>query len=128
MKKDFDKWNLLKKEINDKDNIDIFCNQREIWWCSLGLNIGSEEDGKNELFERPILILKVFNKRILRVAPLTSSYKNDEHHFGIKYNSREGSVILSQIKTISSCRLSRKLCRLEEKQFLKILEKIRNSV
>lgn len=126
--KDFDKWNNLKKSINTKDGIDIYCNQREIWWCSLGLNIGSEEDGKNELFERPILILKVFNKNILRIAPLTSKFKNDEHHTGIKYHDREGSVILSQIKTISSKRLSRKLCRLDKKQFNLVLEKIKQNI
>ncbi|MFA5871014.1 MAG: hypothetical protein WC842_03995 [Candidatus Paceibacterota bacterium] len=56
-KKDFDSWNIQKKKINTREKV-IFCNIREIWWCSLGVNIGSEEDGKNELFERPVLILK----------------------------------------------------------------------
>lgn len=127
MEKNFDEWNKLKKDIHHRE-IEIFCNQREIWWCSLGLNIGSEEDGKNELFERPIVVLKVFNRNMLRVAPLTSRCKEDDHHVSINYNNRTGSVILSQVKTISSKRLSRKLCRLDVGQFLKVMEKLKNTL
>jgi hypothetical protein len=39
MRKDFDKWNNKKKEINNQDFFDLFFHEREIWWCSLGLNI-----------------------------------------------------------------------------------------
>jgi len=117
----------MKKEINNKET-NIFCNSREIWWCSIGLNIGSEEDGKNELFERPVLIIKVFNRDILRVVPLTSKYKNDKNHIQIKYNDRVGSIIISQIKTISSKRLSRKLCRLDKKQFEDVVLGIKDSL
>lgn len=120
MNKDFDSWNQIKKKVQDKK--DIYCNAREIWWCALGLNVGSEEDGKNELFERPILILKVFNHQMIRVAPLTSKQKDDAHHFAITYDDRNGSVILSQTKTISSKRLSRKLCRLDKAQFESVVK------
>jgi len=60
MPKDFDCWNEIKKGIDGREKI-IFCNKREIWWCSLGLNVGVEEDGKNQLFKRPVLVVKVFN-------------------------------------------------------------------
>ena len=74
MAKNFDSWNKIKKQVDER-KINIFCNQREIWWCSLGLNVGSEEDGKNELFERPVLIINVFNRDMIRVSPLTSKNK-----------------------------------------------------
>ena len=127
MKKDFDKWNNLKKKLND-DERKIFCNEREIWWCSIGLNVGSEEDGKNEFFERPILIEKVFNLNMIRAIPLTSQVKNDENHFAIKYLEREGSLILSQMKTISTKRLSRKMGRLDEPQFESLKAKLRGYI
>lgn len=127
MEKDFDKWNELKKVLNNKQNV-AFANSREIWWCSIGVNIGTEEDGKNELFERPVIILRVLNKNTLRVAPLTSKEKLNEHYFTISYHGRVGAVILSQIKTISTKRLSRKLARLDKKQFEKLREKIKNSI
>ena len=125
--KDFDKWNELKKVLNKKQNIP-FANKREIWWCSVGINVGTEEDGKNELFERPIIILRVLNKNTLRIAPLTSKEKSDNHHFPISYLNRKGSVILSQIKTISSRRLSRKLTRLDKKQFEELINKIKDVI
>ncbi len=125
--KDFDSWNEIKKKVHARERV-VFCNMREIWWCSLGVNIGSEEDGKNELFERPVLVIKVFNTSILRVIPLTSKQKEDEHHVSVSYNNRIGSAILSQIKTISTKRLSRKLCRLDEVQFKKVIERIKEGI
>ena len=126
MIKDFESWNNLKKDIQNRD-VKIFCNQREIWWCSIGVNVGSEEDGKNELFERPVLVIKVFSKDMIRVAPLTSKIKSDENHETISYHERGGSVIVSQIKTISTKRLSRKLCRLDKNQFGRVIYKIQTS-
>ena len=47
--KDFDKWNIIKKQVNTKEVIrDLFFYEREVWWCSLGLNVGYEQDGKND--------------------------------------------------------------------------------
>ena len=127
MPKDFDSWNQIKKKIDEGEKL-IFCNQREIWWCSLGLNVGVEEDGKNQLFERPVLVIKVFNQRMIRVAPLTGRDREDKYHITISYNNRTGSVILSQMKTISSKRLSRKLCRLDEKQFAKVIDRLKENL
>ena len=60
--KDFDKWNIEKKKI-DYNIKNILPKKREIWWLSIGLNVGVEEDGKNNNFEQPILVMKVFNKQ-----------------------------------------------------------------
>ena len=117
----------IKKQINER-GVTPFCNPREIWWSSIGLNVGSEEDGKNELFERPVLIINVFNRHMIRIAPLTSKNKEDKHHVAISYNHRAGSVILSQTKTISPKRLSRKLCRLDNKQFTKIINRLKTNI
>jgi hypothetical protein len=63
MQKDFDKWHNKKKKL-DKNKIDynFFYHEREIWWSSIGLNIGVETNGKSDHFERPVLIVKKFNK------------------------------------------------------------------
>ncbi len=50
--KDFDGWNSSKKLVDISDR-QVFGYPREVWWCSLGVNIGAEVDGKNEEdFER----------------------------------------------------------------------------
>ncbi len=58
MQKDFDRWNNQKKVIQQLNNQGILFSEREVWWCALGENIGDEENGKNELFERPVLIIR----------------------------------------------------------------------
>lgn len=42
---------------------EILFYEREIWWCSLGVNIGFEQDGTNDLFERPVLVIKKIQPR-----------------------------------------------------------------
>jgi len=41
VEKDFDKWNMKKKKL-DKNKRDLLFKEGEIWWCSLGVNIGEE--------------------------------------------------------------------------------------
>lgn len=127
MSKDFDGWNELKKSIDAESNV-LFCNPREIWWASVGLNIGSEENGKNSLFERPVLIIKVFNRHMARIVPLTSNIKNDRHRIEISFNEIINSAIISQTKTISTKRLSRKLGKLDENQFKTVVRMIKKEV
>ncbi len=127
MQKDFDVWNEIKKNLNGKMRVP-FCYSREIWWCSLGVNVGSEEDGKNNMFERPVLIIKVINKDMIRIVPLTSKIKADPQHVPIKYEGRIGTLRLSHLKTISTKRLSRKLCTLDEIQFSKVITAIINDL
>ena len=56
MKVSFDIWNEVKKLTHARDDIaEIFFYEREVWWCRLGANVGFEQDGKGEHFQRPIL-------------------------------------------------------------------------
>lgn len=65
MKKDFDKWNIEKKIVDARVvNKNLFFYAREIWWCSTGLNVGVESNGKHDNFERPMLIVKKFNSEL----------------------------------------------------------------
>jgi mRNA interferase MazF len=127
MQKNFDAWNNLKKEIQTKD-IRRFCDPREIWWCSIGINIGSEEDGKNKLFERPVLIIRVFNRHMVRIVPLTSKIKDDKNHHPVAHEETLNSVSLSHLKTISPLRLTRKIGKIDDNQFRSIIEKIKNTL
>lgn len=126
MQKDFDTWNILKKNLENKQH--LFCQPRDIWWCSLGINVGSEEDGKNELFERPVLVIKVFNTGMARVVPLTTRLREDANHVLIRYENRIGAAKISQLKTISTKRLSRKLLRLEDSEFKKVIQALAKSI
>ena len=122
---DFDKWNELKKNLNTREEKILF-HEREIWWCSLGVNIGFEENGKNEMFERPVLVIRKFNKFVLWVLPLTRSHKEGDYYYHIEQGDEEDSVvILSQIRLISSKRLLRRMRTIKENEFNDIKGKVK---
>lgn len=124
MQKDFDSWNNKKKEINKiLKPSDFYFHEREIWWCSFGINIGYEQNGKNKNFERPALILRKFNRDITLVVPLTSAAKENQYHH--KLNTSGTFVILSQIRLISTKRLLRRIEKIVENEFNDIVEKIK---
>lgn len=125
MKKDFDAWNKIKKETHSKDRPPLF-SEREIWWCSLGINIGSEEDGKGEDYLRPVLILRKFNKSIFYGLPITSRIKDDQFHVSINSGDVMGSIILSQMRLIDSKRLSHLMGRITEDESKEIKKKLKN--
>ena len=123
--KDFDKWNELKKKLHTSEKTkDFYFREREIWWCSLGVNVGFEQDGKNDLFERPVLIIKTFNKEVLWMVPLTSKHKNNKYYYEFNYKGKPQTAILSQVRLISSKRLLRKIWTFPRKDFKKIKELI----
>lgn len=123
----FEQWNKIKQRIHFSRE-PIFCNPREIWWCYLGMNIGTEQNGKHDIFERPVLIIQTFSKESCRIIPLTSGIRNDRHHMSITYNNEKGSLILAQMRSISTKRLSRKMCHLDEVQFLNVMNRLKESI
>ncbi|MEN9582781.1 MAG: hypothetical protein RL641_735 [Candidatus Parcubacteria bacterium] len=114
--KDFDKWNIEKKNTNAKSS-KIYFKEREIWWCTLGVNIGSEIDGKNSRFERPVILFKYINHNIIFIIPLTSKKRLDKYHFKISTVKMVSYVKISQMRVISTKRLLRKIDTLSEDQF-----------
>lgn len=124
MHKDFKNWANKKETIHFQEKGIPFFNEGEIWWCILGINIGQEQDGKHQEFERPVLILKKFNKNILWILPITSKIKNEIFYYPINYNGEVQSIILSQLRLISSKRLLRKIRSLSVNEFSKIKLKV----
>ena len=104
--KDFDRWNKAKKKLEVRSSL-LEIRDRQVWWASLGLNIGDEEDGKNEFFERPVLIVRKFNNKIAWVLPLTSKPGNKRFYYPVSFNRKKGFVILSQLRLVSIKRLLR---------------------
>jgi mRNA interferase MazF len=127
MQKDFDTWNEEKKVVDQKIvKRDLFFYAGEIWWCSMGLNVGVEENGKNDNFERPMLIIKKFNADMVWILPLTTKEKQDKYHHKLDHKTIKSSVILSQIKAISTKRLLRRMGSVSESDFEEIISRVIN--
>lgn len=84
--KDFDQWNELKKRIDGITTKPALFKEGEIWWASVGINIGYEEDGKSNNFARPVVILRKFNSSLLLGAPLTSNIASRNYFYKIFNN------------------------------------------
>ena len=104
MIKDFDIWNIQKKNTHQSHGRPMF-SEREIWWCSLGVNVGDEQDGKGTSFSRPVLVLKKFNRNIFVGVPLSTQLKDKSYYHRINFKGKEQSVILSQIRLLDAKRL-----------------------
>src|SRR3989338_9450941 len=136
MQKDFDKWNNLKK-IFEKENRELFAHPREVWWCSLGVNLGAEIDGKNDSFERPVLVISVYSRETMFVLPITSKEKDDKFHYKIfvkikniktgEYEEKPVWVKLTQARVISNKRLLRKVDLISMDNFSKIMAVFKDS-
>jgi mRNA interferase MazF len=125
MEKDFDAWNSFKKKLDAAaPRYDLFFVEREVWWCALGINVGVESNGKNHRFERPVLIIKKFNGEMVWVLPLTSKQKSSPNYQQVSHDDGISWVYLSQIKTISTKRLLRKIGMIGERDFLEICLKV----
>lgn len=127
MQKDFDRWNTEKKRIHAGDaEPRLFFHEREVWWCSLGLNIGVETDGKHDQFERPALIVRKFNADMLWVLPLTSSMRSGKYFREVRHEDGISTAVLSQLRTVSTKRLRRKIGMIPEDEFRAILETLKS--
>jgi mRNA interferase MazF len=121
--KNFDAWNEVKKKIDKIVGYQL-CNEGEIWWCAWGVNIDVEMDGKNDVFDRPVVILKKFNYRSSLVVPLNSVFKDNVYTYQLE--SHPSCVSISQMRCISNKRLLRKLPNtITEKELAHIIIRIK---
>ena len=120
MAKNFDDWNEKKKKL-DKRIDSPFFHEREVWWCSLGANIGAEQDGSGKNYYRPVLILRGMSRSTCFAIPLTTS--EHKHTFRPSVglvDGKEARALLSQMKLMDSKRLISKMGYLSEEIFMDI--------
>lgn len=121
--KDFDRWNDKKKQADSEiEGGALFMYEREVWWCALGVNIGSEIDGKNENFERPVLIVKIISRNGFFGVPLTSKEKGHRYEVAVRHDKGTSFANVSQLRFLSKKRTLRKIGTVSEDDFGKVLE------
>ena len=81
-------------------------HERQLWWCSLRVNIGFEQDGTGEEHQRPVLILKGMSRETCYVIPLTTSPKKHKHRIPIgEVEGTQAVALMSQMRLIDTKRL-----------------------
>ena len=115
-------WTGRKTDIHFAERAEFYFYEREVWWASLGENIGSETNGKNFHFERPVVIVKKFSKDMLFVIPTTTKMKIGTWYQPMEFGTVKTQAVLAQARTISAKRLIRKIGNLSPEQFQPLLE------
>jgi mRNA interferase MazF len=128
IKEKFIEWIKLKIEIHNSNNGIEYFKERQIWWASLGQNVGNEENGKNRNFERPVLILKKINNQNFWALPITSQVKERKYRYNFKRKNLEYSIKISQIRLLNYKRLLRLIGNISKDDFENIKEKIRKMI
>lgn len=124
MQKDFKEWHKKKSEIHAAKGRALF-HEREVWWCTLGVNIGFEQDGGSTDFGRPVVILKKFNLDTCLVVPLTTRAKSGTYYFPLgAVGGRDAVAVISQVRFLDRKRLSNKICTLPMELFTNLQRRI----
>lgn len=112
-------WWRVNILLKDNQSTYLF-KEGDIWWCSIGINVGVEIYGKGPDFSRPIVVFKKFNTNSFLGIPLTTQLKNGKWYAVIEFAGKERRAILSQVRVFDAKRLIRKMGMLSSNDFKNI--------
>ena len=120
--KRFAEWIGLKESLHYKNHKPPFVSERDIWWVSVGENVGSEINGKSKLFSRPVVILRKLAHGFYFVIPTTTQAKEGSWFVSFRHGERDMVACLHQARAIDYRRFSSKLGMLDTNDFRKVQE------
>ena len=127
MIKNYANWHQVKSKINNQPAMAPHFHEREIWWCSIGLNVGTEIDGKGNSYIRPVIIYKKQGNQSFYGIPATSQAKVPRlYYYHYKIKNRDSTFVLGQIRTYDSKRLIRKIETMPTEKFNKMKAQLFN--
>lgn len=83
-----------------------------IRWISMGVNIGSEIDGKGVSFTRPALIIHCIGSYLALVVPMPTKIKDVVGYLPFQWKGKSTSLCIHQIRIISQKRVLSRLGRI----------------
>lgn len=116
MEKDFDQWNEKKKRL-DAVKRSLLFKEGEIWWCSVGVNVGEEVYGNGEYFRRPVIILRKLSRNSCIVMPTTTKERDGSWYHHLNIGNKDRWVMMNQIRLISANRLWVRESALSQEEF-----------
>jgi len=110
----------LKERLHSKICKAPYVNEGEIWWASIGENVGSEINGKSKLFSRPVIIFRKLSHSFYFVIPTTTQHRTGNWYVNFKQGGKSGTGCLHQARAIDYRRLYSKLGELDPLDFIDI--------
>src|SRR3989344_6645266 len=127
MDKNFDDWNSKKKKLDISERLAEF-HEREIWWCSIGINVGSEQHSQSTDFSRPVLVVKKFTRDIFWGIPLTTKIRRVNFRKSLNLDGIENDFLVLQMRAYDRKRLVRKLTIIPKEDFKTIIDFIKDLI
>lgn len=118
--KKFLEWIGLKEVLDSKESTIPHVSQGQIWWASLGENVGKEINGKSDLFTRPVLIFKKLSRDFYLVIPLTSQERFGTWYVNFSLRGKSQAACLHQIRALDCKRLSTRLGWIDDSDYQKV--------
>lgn len=106
--KDFDRWNGKKKMLDAGVN-GPHCHEREIWWCSIGVNVGSEQHSQTSDFSRPVVVVRRFTEDIFWGVPLTTKTMKFPFRVRLELGGIANDALILQMRVYDRKRLVRQI-------------------
>jgi mRNA interferase MazF len=127
MSDDFDRWNEIKKRLShDAPLPPAFPKNGEVWMCTLGKNLGREQNGGPGDFSRPVLVVQKFNNEMFWVVPLSTKQKDRDFYFNFDDPSgAHVAAVLAQLRLVSINRLRRDIYVLPASLFGEVRNRLR---
>ncbi|MCR4313817.1 MAG: type II toxin-antitoxin system PemK/MazF family toxin [Candidatus Uhrbacteria bacterium] len=121
----FDQWNNVKQKLHNLIHRAPYVSEGDVWWISFGENVGSEINGKSEIFSRPGIIYKKLSHSFYLVVPTTTKPKVGSWYVPIRHKGKEMVACLHQIRTVDHRRLSSKLGRIDDTEHARLKDGFR---
>jgi mRNA interferase MazF len=118
--KNFYEWIELKVKLNFSDQKPPNVYPGELWWASLGKNVGFEINGKSELFTRPVIVLKRFAPGFYFVIPVTTQNRRGTWYVSFVQGSKTMVACLQQARSLDYRRLYSRLGSLDDADFHRV--------
>jgi len=93
-----DFWNNLKKQLSNKKITNFKFFERDIFFMSIGQNVGYEQYGKGDIFLRPVIVLKKLSKYTFIGIPLSSQEKTGDFYFKFLFKNIDNYALLNQVR------------------------------
>ena len=126
--KDFDRWNILKKDINyNKRSSGFYLNEREVWYVYMWINIWYEQSWKWKTYKRPVLVLrKLWN--IFLCLPMTTGWKDwSRFYYKLDYSyfNKDSYIIKTQPRVLDKERFILHMATISKRDFEEIKKELK---
>ena len=128
MFKRFLQWIALKESLHSSAHKPPHVSEGDIWWASVGENVGSEINGKSKLFSRPVVILRKLSHGFYFVVPTTTQQRAGSWFVAFRQNEKTMSACLHQARAIDYRRLSSKLGTIDDEDFGRVKDGFRRLI